>query len=207
MAFPLAALTAIPQIATGLYSTIQGAKGLKNLAGQPQPQYSMSPEYTDYYNRINAQSQYGYSPEQTAQFGQGVAQQQNTGFRQGVSMSGGNLAQALRTGLAGQNLGAFNQFAAQGAALQQQKLGQVGAAAGQMQEQQNLINQQKIQRRMALEQAYGGALQSGLSNMASGLTSGLGLGFMQGGGGKAGISDLKYNNMVDQDILSGYFNK
>ena len=179
--FPLALATAVPQVGLGLYETIKSAKALKNLQGQAQPQYSMSPEYQQYYNTTAQNANQGFTGAETAAFKQNVAQQQNTGFQQGVSMSGGNLAQALASGFKAQNIGAMNQFAGQDAQLHRQNIEAWGGAAGQMQQQQNLINQQKIQHRMQLESAYGGALKSGLGNITNGLMGGLGLGSMMQG--------------------------
>jgi len=167
----VAAGTAAVGIGVGAWKAHKANQGLKNLAGQPQPQYSMSPELSSYYNRMNEQSQYGFSPTQKAQFGQDMAQQQNTAFRQGVNMSGGNMAQALQVGLGSQRLGALNQFAAQDSALQQQKLQAFGGVVNDVQQQGNLINQNKIQQRTMLEQAYGGALQAGLGDISQGVMS------------------------------------
>lgn len=170
----------------GAWQFGQAQKGLKNLAGQPMPQYLMSPEQQQYYNTVQQRSQYGFDPNEKAAFQQNVAQQQNTGYQQAVQQSGGNLAQAISAGLGQQKLGAFNQFAGQDAALHRQNIGDWGQAAGQMQQQQNLINQQQIQRRTQLEQAYGGAMHQGLTNIAGGLMSGLtstGMALDQYGGG------------------------
>ncbi len=149
-------------------------KGLQNLEGQPMPGYTMSPEFQDYYNQSKQRSSYGFDPSEKAAFNQNVAQQQNTGFQQGVQQSGGNLAQALSAGFGAQNLQSQNQFAGQNAQLHRQNFQDFGQAAGQMQSQENLINQDKIRRRIQLEQAYGGALQTGLGNISNGLNSGAG---------------------------------
>ncbi len=178
MPFGLEALTAVPQVALGAYEAFQGARGLKNLAGQPMPEYSMSPEFQNYYNMTKDRSAYGFDPSETANFKQNVAQQQNTGFRQGVQMAGGNLAGALNAGFKAQNLTSMNQFAAQDAQQHRANISQYGGAAGEMMGQENLINQEKIRHRTQLEQAYGGALKAGLGNITSGLMSGAGLGFM-----------------------------
>lgn len=170
----VAAGVATVSIGTGIYEHTQAKKALKNLQNQPLPQYTMAPEQQNYYNRVNQASQYGFSPQETAAFKQNVAQQQNTGYQQGIQQSGGNLAQALSAGFGAQNLQTQNQFAAQGAELQRQKLGMLGSAAGEVQGQQNLINQNQIQRRNTLEQAYGQAMQAGLGNISSGLQSGVG---------------------------------
>ncbi len=210
----LGLLTGGVQAGLGVYEAINANRGLKNLQGQPMPGYSMSPEFQNYYNTAQQQAQGGFSGAETAAFKQNLAQQQNTGFQQGIQQAGGNLGQALSNGLQAQNIGAINQFAGQDAQLHRQNIAQWGQAANQMQDQQNLINQNKIQRRTQLEQAYGGALNKGLSNITSGLMGGIGLGINAYGNmdsksnsGKysSGISDQQYSNMVDNDINSGYF--
>ncbi len=203
------------QTGLGIYEAYQGSKALKNLQGQPMPEYSMSPELQSYYNTTAQRSNFGFDPSEKAAFNQNIAQQQNTGFQQGIQQSGGNLAQALSAGFGAQNLGAQNQFAGQDAQLHRQNIGDWGAAAGQLQGQQNLINQQKIQRRTQLEQAYGGALNAGLTNISSGLMGGLGM-LSKGFGTLGGQSQQQsyapsqsqqqgFGSMVDQDINSGTF--
>ncbi len=195
------------QAGLGIYEAYQGSKALKNLQGQPMPEYSMSPEYTDYFNQTKQRSGFGFDPSEKAAFNQNVAQQQNTGFQQGIQQSGGNLAQALSAGFGAQNLQAQNQFAGQNAQLHRQNLADYGQAAGQMQNQENLINQQKIQRRTQLEQQYGGALQAGLHNITSGLMSGIGLGVNAYGtlGGNNRGTDMGGGNFLKQNgVTTGY---
>lgn len=198
---PMGALSTVPQIGLGIYEAWQANKGLKNLQGQPMPQYSISPEMQSYYNTVQKRSNYGYDPSEKAAFKQNVAQQQNTGFNQAVNMSGGNLAQALNVGFKAQGLNAFNQFAAQDAALHRQNINQWGGAASQMQGQQNLINQQKISQRNMLEQAYGQALRSGLYNVTSGLGSALGMATGAKGGG---MGSNPYAQQTQQQNLPTY---
>jgi hypothetical protein len=212
--FPLALATAVPQIGLGALETANSLKGLKNLQGKPMPAYTMSPEYQQYYDTTRQRSQYGFDPTERANFNQNISQQQNTGYRQAVNQSGGNLAQAISVGLGAQNLGAQNQFAAQDASQHRQNIEQWGGAANQMQQQENLINQQKIQYRTQLEQAYGGALKSGLQNITNGLMGGIGLGSMIQGqdngtapasGNSAGISRMP--NLGTPEYNLGFWNK
>jgi hypothetical protein len=178
------------QSGLGVWEAIKGYQGLKNLENQPMPNYSLAPGLQDYFNQTKVQSQYGFDPSQTAAFKQGVSQQQNTGYRQGIELGGGNLAQALSVGLSAQNLGAQNQFATENAQLKSQHLQQYGQAAGELQSEQNLATQADIARRNQLEQAYGGALQTGLKNITSGFTfQGLG-GGSSGGGASGAIGGL-----------------
>ncbi len=168
----VAAGVATVGIGVGVYQHSQAKKALKNLQNQEMPQYTMSPESRNYYDTVRQQAQGGFSNAETAAFKQNLAQQQNAGYQQAIQQSGGNLGQALSTGLQAQNIGALNQFAGQDAQLHRQNIAQLGAATGDVQGQYNLINQQKIQRRTMLEQAYGQAMQAGLSNMYGGLQAG-----------------------------------
>lgn len=159
----------------GIYQATQANKALKNLAGKPMPNYTLSPEQQDYYNRANAQSQYGFDPGQVAAFKQNVSQQYNTGYRNAVNQSGGNMAQALANGLGAQRLNSFNQFAADDASLKQRKFAQLGGVVNGVQGQYNLATGENIHRRYALENAYGHAMQAGLANTVQGIQSGIGL--------------------------------
>ena len=166
------------QAGLGLFESIKGYQGLKNLEGKPMPNYTLSPEVSDYYNQVKA-NQGGFSGAQKASFQQGVAQRENTSFKQGTELGGGSLARALSVGLGAENLGAQNQFAGQNASLAQQQLQQLGGAAEDVQSQENLATGTNIKHYNDLEAAYGGALRAGLGNLTSGLT-------LQGVGSKAG---------------------
>jgi hypothetical protein len=166
MPFPILAAA---NVALGAYQAIKGAQGLKRLNQEARPEYSVSPEMQSAFAMAKDRTRYGYDPRQAAAFKQGVAQQQNTGFQQGVSMAGGNLAQALRTGFKVQNIGALNRFASDDAGLQAANINRFYGLASQLQQQKNLIQGERISRRNALEGAYGGAVKSGLNNIASSL--------------------------------------
>ncbi len=203
------AIGAVVGAGLGAYQTYQGQKGLKELAKQQMPQYTISPEQQQYYDVVKNRAQYGFDPNEIAAFKQNVAQQQNTGFQQGVQMAGGNLAQAISNGLGAQKLNSFNQFAAQDSQQKRENIGLWGQSVGAMQGQNNLINEQRIQHRYRQEQAYGGALQAGLSNIAS---SAQGAAALYGSYGKSGGSKgigsgggQSFGDMVDNDINSGYF--
>lgn len=218
----MAWLAAIPQIVGGIYQTAQSQRGLNKLASEPLPEYSVSPELKNAYGRAEQMSNQGYTGAEQAAFGQNVAQQQNTGFQQGIEQSGGNLAQALRTGFGAQKLNAQNDFAASDANLHRANIHYADSLAQEVQNQSNLINQNKIQRRTMLEQAYGAGKTTGISNIMGGSMASL---YSLAGGGAPGnnawlgnansgnrgsapgISDGQYSDMVDKDINSGYFNK
>jgi len=77
------------------------------------------------------------------------------------------MAQALSAGLAANNLGALNTFASNDAALHRNNIRNLQGLAGGMQNQRNLIDQNKIANYNAKLHAYGAAMQRGLQNMAS----------------------------------------
>ena len=156
-------------VGTNIAKNVKSKKAAKELAKQPTQEFSVSPEQRYAYDLAKQNSQFGYTEGQKADFKQGVAQQQNTAFQQGVQMSGGNLAQALRAGLAGQNLQAQNQFAANDAAIQQQKIGQLYQQTAGLTDQYNMIQQNRINRQNMLAQAYGQARQDTSANIQTGI--------------------------------------
>lgn len=174
MALPLLATAAIPTVANiigGGIRAYKANKALKNLQGQPMPQYSLSPQLSNAYAMAqkNVNNAQGYTPEETAAFTQNLAMNNNAAFQRAKDIGGGNLSSAIGAGINYGNIGALNKFAASDAALrretQMQNQGQLYNLAGQLQNQQNLADQAKIQQRMQLESAYGQALQQGLGQI------------------------------------------
>lgn len=205
MAIPLlaaSALTALPKALLGAYQTYQSTKALKELSKEEYPEFQISPELQGAYSRAQEMSKRGFSAEEQADFQQRMGRQQAGAFRQATEMGGGNLARAISAGLGAQNIGAVNQFAAQGAQLKRQNIRYADDLARALQTQKNMATQQKIARRQQLEQAYGWALQAGLSNIA-GSISGVGsmflgetLGKKINGSGQAGTTG------ADVDLIS-----
>lgn len=175
---------AVGSLILGGVQALAGLKGLSDLNKTPRAQYGVTPEMQGAYDTAKQQAQYGYSPEQKANFEQGVSRDVNTRYRRAVDMGGGNLASAINAGIQGGGIGQLNQFASQDAQLQQQKERYVGQLAGGFQSQANMQTRSEQQRRDAIEQAYGGAIKSGLNNAIGSLNLTQAMGGF-GGGAKA----------------------
>ena len=155
---------------TGIIQATQANQQINNLEKTPIDEYSISPELQHSYARAESMANQGFSGEEKAAFQQGVARQQAGAFQSGLDMGGGNVSSAISAGLQAQNIGAQNQFAAQGAQLRRQNMQYADQLAGSIQNQNNLMIEAKRQRRTMLEQAYGKAKQQGIENFTNGLT-------------------------------------
>jgi hypothetical protein len=167
-------------LALGAIQTYMGMKGLKELKKQERPNYTVSPEMYNSQQRSFINSKYGFTPQQTGNFNQQLGRNMVGNFRNQVNMGGGNLAQALSSRGNAQNLGALNQFANQDAALLNQNIRYNDQMNANIQNQLNRRVGQNVAYRMSDERAVGGSLQSGLTNLASGMNS---MGSNAGGGG------------------------
>ncbi len=92
---------------------------------------------------------------------------QNAAYHKAIDISGGQQNNAISGILKANRLGAYNQFAAQDATLHLQNQHYADQVGQGITNQRNLITGQDIQNRNRQEQAWGGALQSGLTNVAS----------------------------------------
>lgn len=163
----LSAATEIPKLVVGISEFSKANKALKALGAQKYPEYGISPEMQNAYQRAEAMSKYGYSPEEQAQFEQQLARNQSGTFQQATDMSGGNLSSAIGGVLQANQTDAINKFAAGGADLKRQNIQYADTLAQRLQSQRNLQTQSAIARRQMLEQAYGQAKSSALGNITS----------------------------------------
>lgn len=170
MAVPLI----IPTIAAGaaLAKGIGGAiqkskaqKALEELGKTPAPEYGITPELQGAYQRAEAMSRYGFAPEEKAQFQSQLARQQSGARQSALDISGGGMGAAIGSVLQAQQTGAVTDFAAKGAGLRRENIRYADTLAGQIQSQQNLIQQQRISRRQMLEESYGKASAMGTEAM------------------------------------------
>ncbi len=139
-------------------------KGLAELNKTPFPTIGVSPELQGAYGRAQGESKYGFSPEQTAEFNQSLARSQNTQNRAALDTGGGQIAGTLNRMNNVNNINALNTFASKGAGLKLEKEQYADSLAGQIQGVKSANDQAKIQQRIRLEQAYGGALRQGQEN-------------------------------------------
>lgn len=162
----LQAAAAIPKGIVGAIQWGQANKALNQLDKQAVPEYSQGPELTQAYQQAQAMSKRGYSAEETAAFQQQLGRSQTGQARSALDMTGGSMGGAINSVLQANQTGAINQFAAQDAGLKRQNIAYAGGLAQAVQAQQNLQQQQKIQRRTMLEEAYGAAKSQGMANVA-----------------------------------------
>lgn len=167
MAIPLLAIAAaaqIPKFVAGISQTRKANKALAELAKQKFPEYTDDPRFLNAYNRAEAMTRYGYTPEERAAFEQQMGRARTDAFVQATDMSGGNMGQAIQNVLQANQLDSINKFAASDASLRRENIRYADTLAEALQRQRNLQTQSAIARRQALEQMYGQAKSSGLSN-------------------------------------------
>lgn len=159
-------------IASLVLGAVQTGVGLYKLSQEGDaPTAGITPEMKAAYARANDRAKAGFTPQEKAAYNQSLATAGNTAYRRGVDMSGGSLAGALRAGINAQQLGARNQFAATDAQLQRENIRYADSLAQQMQSQKNLQTAQELQQYNQRQQAYGQAMQSGLSNITGSLNA------------------------------------
>lgn len=193
---------ALGSLVLGGVQAAQGLYGLNQVSKMPMPKFGIAPEAQAAYDTAKQQAQYGYAPEQKAAFQQDISRASNTRFQRGVDMAGGNLAGAINAGINSSNLGALNQFASQDAQLQQQKQRYVGQLAGGFQSAQDRQTNLELQRRNAIEQAYGGALKAGLNNAIGSLNLTQALGGF--GGNVAQVGQVPRSKIGSLNPLNPY---
>ena len=165
MPIPLLAIAAasqLPKAIAGISQLSKANKALKALGQQAYPEYSTSPEMQAAFNRAQSMSKYGYSPEEKAQQQQEQARNQ-TAALQAAKDNGGVYYDT--------NVDFVNKSAAQGAGLRRQNIQYADSLAQSLQEQKNRQTGSMIARRQMLEQAYGQAKSSAISNITGAVAS------------------------------------
>jgi hypothetical protein len=165
MPIPLLAIAAasqIPKAIAGISQLSKANKALKALGQQAYPEYSVSPEMQSAYNRAQAMSKYGFSPEEKAQMQQEQARNQTAALRAARDEGGAYYDT---------NVDFVNKAAAQGAGLRRQNIQYADSLAQSLQEQKNRQTGSMIARRQMLEQAYGQAKSSAISNITGAAAS------------------------------------
>lgn len=147
-------------------------KAQKELQKQERPNYSISPEMQNAYQRAEGMTSRGFTGAEEAAFKANLGQSTNTAYRQAMDQSGGGMSQAVLGGLNARNVGALNQFAGQDAALRRDNIRYSDSLAGQLQGQTNLATGEDIRYRLMMEQAYGQAVQQNVNQAQSSLNYG-----------------------------------
>jgi len=181
---------------------IRAARELRELNETPRPNYEISPELQQSYNRAEQRAQMGFTPTQTQAFNQNLAGTLNADFANARNMAGGGLAQALTSRLMGQRLNALNRFASDDAAMQARNIAAADQQAGRMQSQRNLATGANINYRMNDERALGQAVQDNYMNFRNQLA---GEAAMQSGyGGGYGGSGFGMGGFGGGNVPQGY---
>jgi hypothetical protein len=170
MAFPW---MMVAQMGLGAVQSIVSASKASDL---PEPQkFTTSPEKTQAFNEAKARRNQGHSLAATKAFEQILARQAtaNKQMFRNMGMSGAGAAASNIM-----SVDAMNEFAARGAQLEQANFAQYLGAAEGMQQERNMETQRQNQRLMAEEQALGGGIQAGISNIFQGLNTGQNVGYM-----------------------------
>jgi hypothetical protein len=157
----LAAGTAV----LGGLQTIVGAIGL---ARSKRPEgYKETPEMARAIGEAEQAAQYGLGAQQIALANQQAREAQNTQLFNARSMAGGNLSRSIFGANTYNRLMAGNQLAAQDFAAQQQKVGIRNQLYGTRQRLADANTQLAQQNYARQQEAYGGAMRSGLTNLGS----------------------------------------
>lgn len=145
------------------------------------PSYSEDPNFARSAGRAETMAGMGYTPQERAAFQGDLASAQATDYQRGMDISGGNMAQALLGINTSRAAGALNRFAAQDAALKRENIRYADSFSRERQARRDAQTQMDNQYRMAEEQAIGGAIQSGLGNIAGMANLNQALGYNPGG--------------------------
>ena len=153
---------------TAALGAIQTIGGLVGLARTKQPEgFKLTPKMQQAIGESESAARYGLGAQQIALAQQNQREAQNTQLYNARSLSGGNLSRAIFGANTYSRLMAGNQLAAQDFAAQQQKLRYRDQMYGQEQAIANQNVQLAQQDYMRKQQAYGGAMSSGLTNLGS----------------------------------------
>jgi hypothetical protein len=153
---------------TAALGAIQTIGGLVGLARTKQPEgFKLTPKMQQAIGESETAARYGLGAQQIALAQQNQREAQNTQLYNARSMAGGNLSRAIFGANTYSRLMAGNQLAAQDFAAQQQKVRYRDQMFGQEQGIANQNVQLAQQDYMRKQQAYGGAMSSGLTNLGS----------------------------------------
>lgn len=166
------ALLGLPNAILGGYQTYQAMKGLNALNDQPAPNYTVSPELQNSYNRAEGLSGKGFTGTEEASFKNNLASENAASQYAAQQQAGGNLGQNIFAGIQSRNLGALNKYAADDAGLHRENIKYADSIGQSIQQQKNMATNTDIQRRFQKEQAYGGALKAGTENLVGGINYG-----------------------------------
>jgi len=181
----------------GLLQTAISAAQLAKINKTPTPEFTQTPQMMSATSQAEQMAKSGFTPQERAAYDASLSTAGNTAYRRGVDMGGGNMAVALNSALNAQNLGARNELAIADAGIRRQNIASRNQLYGEGQELQDRNTQYAMQNRSNAQQAWGGAMSSGLGNLMGGATSMLGFGG-EGGGNtdNTGMVSMPADNTV-----------
>lgn len=154
-------------IASAILGGVQLVGGIAAAASLgDRPSYTEDPNFSRSASRAETMAGMGYTPQERAAFQGDLASSQATDYQRGMDVSGGNMAQALLGINTSRSAGALNRFAAQDAALRRENIRYADSFSRERQARRDAQTNLDTQYRMAEERAIGGAIQSGLNNIA-----------------------------------------
>lgn len=169
------------QSVLGAVQIIGGVEGMKKLQKEAYPSFKPTTDLQKAKIRSAQFANMGYTPEQTAVFKQDLARIGNEDYQNAISLSGGSLSRALNARRGIMRLNALNQFAQGDASQRMANIRYDDSITSQMQNLANMETQARLQRRIMLEQAYGGAIKTGTENIVNSFDSGQALKMIAGG--------------------------
>lgn len=156
----------VAQAGYGIYQQADAKNSLENMGDRPE--FNITPEQQQSYNRSQLMAQRGYTAPERAAFQQQLSRSQNTAFQKGIDMGGGGLAGAIRAALSYSNINAQNRFAADDARLHRDNIRYADQRGDQISAQRNRMTMGDQQTFDQLAQAYGAEGKAGVQNMFSG---------------------------------------
>lgn len=174
----IAGMASPGSLALGVLQTGIGLYGLAKLGQEELPEYSAGPELIASQNAAAQNAKFGYSPQQKAAFDANIGMGYNTTMGNARAVGGNSVARAVSGITRGNNLNAFNTFAAQDFQNKQSNQRYSDDVGQQKQALKDKNTTMQWNRRNALEQQYGQAMSSGLTNSASAFNLGAALKYM-----------------------------
>ena len=161
-----------PQAALGAVQAVSALKGLNDLKKQALPKYDMT-EAEKNVSMYQRRFDQGLSPEERAAMGQQFSSATAGFYRAASEQSKGSLSNFLGRISALDRIKYATQMGTMMAQEKRAAMGGLAGARNTLMGQQNRQTTYEMGRRDAAERALGGALQSGLYNVGTGLTYGL----------------------------------
>lgn len=158
-------LLAIASLALGAYQTFEGKRGLDAMGNKPVDE--VTPEEQAAYSGATSRAGYGYSGDQVAALEQERSMGENTAFHKAYDASGGNQGGAINAALKSFNILSRNKQAFEDASLQENKQRYADSRGDVISRHKERITGQKRQDWGEKAQAYGNAMQTGLTNMTN----------------------------------------